>query len=273
MKMCSIAISGFVLTLVVALDLSAQEQAHVRRLSDTVAVRYGPDRIERVLYYFRPTQLVEEGGEVQQGSSGHSEILLPEGGFVSIRSWAHAVISRLHPDGDVLEFPQVTNLILRSIHRPLEIRLPSGVRVLLDGTEVRMSTDVGRVIIRNEGGRPVEVWGDMVLGREAGNPGAGDFQDHIILGIGEEMRLPDLQVGEEKRGAEILAWEGLIVRYDSGAYSCTATPGEPLILQRPSDEEEPESVVLVGGVRARPRGEKVLVLRSERVLLQTEIKP
>jgi len=81
---------------------AAQEQVLVRRLSDSAAVRDGRTQTERVLYYFDPTATLVQGDEIEQGSSGHTELLLDGLGHVAIYSTAHVKLVSLSPGGDVL---------------------------------------------------------------------------------------------------------------------------------------------------------------------------
>ena len=246
------------------------ETALARRLSDSVAVRIGPQRLERVLYYFSPTAELAEGDELEQGSGGHSEIGLPEGGRVQLHSTAHLVVEALGRPaggdgglgGDVLVFPLLTKARITSFTRPLTVIVPGGANCSFQGTEIEVLTEPGRVLVRNQGGLPVEVLGLLSLERGESSNNSLSGVGRLILERGQEVVLPLFRLLPVGRGGMLSDWDRLTLRHDGG-WVFEESPGV-LRVSRPEDLPEkapvPADDLTIQGVRARAiPGEALLV--------------
>ena len=237
--------------------VAAQERVSMRRLADTVAIRRGPERLETVLYYFAASADMGAGDELEQGSSGHSEIYLDSGGLVELHMQAHAIIMQLSPEGDVIRFPWLTLGQMTGGERPLICELPGGVTCRLQQTEMEVRVDEGRMRIRNRGGQPVEVRG--VISIERGSEGTG----MLVLGQGEEAYLPLVRYIPEPPGRLQDSWSDLSLRHDGGF--ALDMSGEELVVSAADDPEAPQDDVLtVGGVRTLVDGERLLISNHRR---------
>jgi len=243
-----------------ASSLMAQELVTVRRLSDVVGVREGNPPTERVLYYFEPITRLAQGDPIEQGSGGSSEIILSAGGLVAMDAAAHAILRRISSNGDVIEFPLLTTLEARAVDRRLSLLLPGGTRCELENTEVYISVQPGRMQIRNQGGGPITVSGDLWLRRCSGE---GIGHGKLKLKRGEEVHIPLFEVsGTEAEGAETELWGVLPVRHFGVAQ--LEREGASLHLSLASGAEADASgTVTVGGVATRP-GTTRLLIRNPR---------
>lgn len=231
------------------------ETVEVRRLSDVVAVREGARSSERVLYYFNPTMRLAQGDHVEQGSAGHSEITLPGGGLLQLNATAHLVIERLAPEGDVLRLSLVTSLEATARERPLRLLLPGGVACDILQTGVRALLVPGRMFLRNAGGQPVVLGGQLRLEREGGDPLT---TSSLVLQRGEGVRVVLVAGAGEPDGAQVDLWGALPLRHDGGLRLERA--GD-LLRAAPEGEADPAGLRLsVRGVRTVPR--PGLVLRN-----------
>jgi hypothetical protein len=234
--------------LVTAAPLTAQEQVTARRLSDVVAVRLAAAGTERVLYYFNPTQKLVVGDQLEQGSGGLSEILLSGGGLVSSSASTHVIIDSLAADGDVLDVPLLTAMLARTGERPLQLKLPGGTTCDVVNTEVTVRIEHGRLRIRNEGGAPVVVTGDMRPERDT--PGDSD-PGRVQIARGEEIRIVLVRGDIEEAGQLIDLWGAVAVRHDQDVQ--LQQDGDQL-RPRAAEGQPPEACVLtVRGVRTVPR--------------------
>jgi hypothetical protein len=221
----------------------AGEQVVVWRLSDVVAVRVGPTSRERVLYYFDPSVKLAEGGHLEQGSGGHSEVTISGGGLLAMYSSGHIELVRLAPDGDVVRLPVLTRLEVRAGDRPLELQLPAGTACeLAPGNLLLVTTEPGRLRIRNQGDVPFGVTGDLRLSREAESSAAGG---RIELQPGEEVFMPNFAVGGEE-GVVTDLWGTLPVRHSRG--TDLDIEGPLLRMTRAPESVEATEVYSVRGV-------------------------
>lgn len=255
------------------------EVALARRLSDSVAVRIGPQRLERVLYYFSPTAELAVGDELEQGSGGHSEIGLPEGGRVQLHSTAHLIVQALGvqpgdpeaPDGgDVLVLPLLTKASITSLTRPLTVVVPGGANCIFQGTEIEVWTEPGRILVRNQGGLPVEVRGFLSIEKgtspRTGLSGVGS----IVLDRGQQVVLPLFRLLPVGRGVRVSEWNRLTLRH-SGGWELADTP-ESIRVGRPELPAEAGSEVAarrlddltIQGVRTRALPGEALVVANHR---------
>jgi len=219
------------------------EQVVAWRLSDVVAVRVGPTARERVLYYFDPTVNLAEGGHLEQGSGGHSEVTISGGGVLALHATGHIELVRLAKDGDVIRLPLVTRLEVRAGDRPLELQLPAGTACeIVPGNLLLVTAEPGRLRIRNLGDVPFAVTGDMRLSREAEQSAAGG---RIELNAGEEVFMPIFAVGGEE-GTVTEMWGKLPVRHSRGVELDMA--GALLRMSRAPESVEATEVFSVRGV-------------------------
>ncbi len=275
--MIRVALLGLVL-LVPSPRLGAQETVRVHRLADTVSIRQ-PDGSERALYYFDPVHALAVGGQVEQGSSAHTQVLLSGGGLLEVQSNAHFVIDSLGADGDVIRFEQVTLAKIRASTRALRIVLPGGtVTCDIDNSEIRIQRVPGRYEVRNQGHRPVGMTANLVAMREVG----GEFEEGAgglgaaTLDVGEEIRLPDIRLDHPVRGDLLEAWGVVLVRHgaevetliDEGALKLRRSPSvdgdaEDItdLYPRPASEQ---AALSVGGVRTQVPAGQVLVIHNQR---------
>lgn len=220
------------------------ERITARRLSDVVAVREGERATERVLYYFNPVAGLAQGDELEQGSGGHSELLLSGGSLLELSATAHVILERLAPEGDVLRLPIVTSLQASSRERPLRLLLPGGIACDILGTSVRALLVPGRMALRNTGSHPVALGGELRLERPGGDPLAARS---LILQRGEEVRVvlvagtggPDA-TALDLWGVVPVRHEGALELQREGAW-LRATAADPLAVR-----------LSVGGVRTVP---------------------
>jgi len=233
-------------------DARAQESVSVRRLNDSVSVRMGPERSERVLYFFDPEIELFQGDELEQGSVAQSTVVLSSGGLVQFFSSGHLVLEQLSEQGDVLRFPILVHAELTSGLRPLVIWLPGGHKLSFLGTTVVVRVQPGRMVVRNEGGPPVDVEG--IISLDVGGAG-GDGRSSVILNRGEEVHLPLFPITPGPLGVTLSSWQGRSVRY-SGGFELERDGGD-LLVQRTTEEEG--DVLTVGG--ARVFGARGLTLR------------
>ena len=235
----------------------ATETARIRRLNDTVAVRQGDDRIERILYPFDPTADLAPGDELEQGSGGQSTIVLAAGGLVKLYMSGHMIVERLGEQGDVLRFPTITLAEIEAGNRPLEIHLPGGTTCAFEAGVMTVRIEPGRLFVRNDGGTVIEVTGVLTL--EAGQEG-GDGLATLMVGRGEEVHLPLFRSRATPLGNQLGAWDELSLRH-SGGFGLEPSEGDLWV--RPS-EAEARDVLTVGGVRVRVEGDESLLLRRGR---------
>lgn len=243
------------------------EQVYVRRTSDSVVVRFAADGSQRTLYSHDGARVLGVGDEVEQGSSGRTDWVLPGGGVVSMSSAGHGIIERLGGKRDWLNFPYVTYLTATSQSRPLGIALGPNLRASFEGTTIKVTRDAGVYTIRNEGGTPVQIAGDLVHKRDAtadvsARPdpriAPSDPIGIVTLGVAEEIRVVPRSTIE--RGKEVELWGDLPVRH-GGAVELVPE-GDALVL-RGTDQEEP-SRVSVGGVTLIATPNDALVVRRLR---------
>lgn len=237
-----------------AVGIDAQELVSVRRLNDSVSVRWGVDRSEQVLYAFTPTADLAAGDEIEQGSGGQSTLVLSTGGLVEMYSSGHLVIDSLAEAGDVLRFPALTQVELTSGLRKLTCFLPGGARCAFLGTTVTVRVEPGRMRIRNEGSTPVEIEGNITL--TAGQPGG--HAGVLNLMRGEEVHLPLFQETSSELSGGLVSWRGRALRHSGGFV--LAPENEDLLVQAGSAETA--DVLTVGGVRMIPRAGQQLLIRA-----------
>lgn len=213
-------------------------------MSDTVAVRRGPDRVETVLYAFAAYADLMAGDELEQGSSGQSELYLSGGGHVEMFDQSHVIVLRLDAKGDVLRFPWMTITTMKSTDRTLICELPGGISCRLLGTEMEVRVEPGRLRVRNRGSQPIRVSGSISIDREAtGNT-------IIELGQGQEALMPLIRYLPEPPGSLREAWGELTLR-QNGGFALQAG-GETLGVGLADDPEAPrDDLLTVGGVRTR----------------------
>lgn len=235
----------------------AQERILARRMEDTVAVRRGPDRIETVLYYFAATADLAAGDELEQGSSGQSELYLSAGGHIELFDQAHAIVLRLDPEGDVIRFPWLTIASMTSTDRTLICQLPGGVSCRLRSTQMEVRTEPGRLRIRNRGSQPIRVSGQVSIDR-------GDSGSTILeLGQGQEAYMPLVRYVPEPPGSEREEWEGLTLRHNGGF--ALQSRGPVLGVAAADDPEVPrDDLLTVGGVRTRVPAESLQIENHRR---------
>lgn len=229
------------------------ESAFARRLHDSVAVRTGPGRTERVLYFFDPTVDLFPGDELEQGSGGLSTLVLPGGGLVELVSSGHVIVDAVSEGGDALTFPLLSRAVVVSELRPMRVVLPGGTVCAFQGTSITARVEPGRLIVRNEGLEPVEVTGMLTL--LPGVTGGGGLSTQV-LGQGEEVRLTLLSALTPALADPLLVWQGRVVRRAGDlAWSeeaeglvvrgAAAQPGQPALAGA-------AAWVTVGGVRVAP---------------------
>lgn len=228
---------------------AGQEQVQMRRFSDVVAVRPAPGQAEHILYYFDPIADLAQGGEVEQGSGGLSEIYLSGGAKIILRASGHAVLETLAPEGDVVRFPLVTFVEVQGGSRPLLLELPTGVLAQVNETSLLIEATPGRLRLRNQRGDPVAVTGP-------------DATQPTPLAHGEEIIFPLIET-QAPHEQSLLTWDDLAVRYSPGVQ--VTQDGQRLIVAREADGElHAEAPLSVGGVATRP-GAGQLVIRDPRV--------
>jgi hypothetical protein len=230
------------LVLFLAVSGMAQERVPVRRMADTVAIRTGPERNEHVLYFFAASAELGAGDELEQGSSGHSQIFLSGGGFVELHGSTHVILERLDPKADVLTFPLMTIAYVVSGERPIVCRLPGGFTCRMQQTDMIVRVEPGRLRVRNQGGQPIHVSGAISLEREKS-------YGKLTLGQGQEAILPLLRSSvPEPPGTLRESWGVLSVRH-SGKYAVKQT-GADLEVEAADDPEAPANdLLIIGGVR------------------------
>ncbi len=241
-------------------------EVYVRRYADTVVVRRAADKSEQVLYSNTAATRLGVGDEVEQGSSGRSDWILPGGGVVSIRGMTHGVIEALGGKRDRLSFPYANQLTVMSQTRPLVVMLAGAVRTEFLGTTIKVTESAGRYTIRNEGDTPVLVTGDIVQSREAtadisARPDPKivpkDGPGSVTLGVGEEVRVMSRRL--VARGSEQLLWGALTVRHDGDV---ELSGDEQALIVRTTTEQP--GVVSVGGVTLTTTPNDALVVRRVR---------
>jgi hypothetical protein len=229
----------------------------MRRLADTVAIRRGPDRTENVLYYFAASAELEAGDELEQGSSGHSEIHLSGGGIIELHNQAHAILLRLDEEADIVRFPWLTIANITSGERPLTCELPGGVITSMHQTLMEVRVEAGRIRIRNRGSQPIKVKGLIAI--EPGDMSSGTLE----LGQGQEAFLPLIRYSPEPPGRLRQVWGDLALRHNGGFALHPA--GEFLEVTEADDPEAPrDDVLTVGGVRTRLDGQSVSISNHRR---------
>jgi hypothetical protein len=235
------------LALLAVTPASAQETISARRLNDSVAVRDGASREERVLYYFDPSAELAEGDELEQGSGGQTTVVLSNGGVAELFSSCHLIVEDLGEGGDVLRFPILTHGEITSGLRELTLWLPGGTRCSFLGTTVTVRVEPGRMLVRNEGGPPVELEGTITL---VTGSAEGDGLGTVVLGRGEEVHLPlfGFSSAIQGLGADLSAWDGRAVRHSGGF---VLEPGAGSLAARLQDPAS-HDVLTVGGVRVTP---------------------
>jgi hypothetical protein len=243
-----LALAAVALLGAAAAPAAAQEEVLVRRFSDVVAVRRAPGERETVLYYFDPTAELRQGGHVEQGSGGHSEIYLSGGGRIALRASGHAILDLLSSEGDIVRFPILTMIEVKGGSRQLDLKLPGGVTCRVGETTLLIEELPKRLRLRNQFGNPVSVQGPTAT-------------EPAQLGPGEEVVYPLLEVPPPAKQSTF-EWGDLLVRYAPGV-DVTAD-GQTLRVERAAEGElHAEAPVSVGGVATRP-GEGLLVVRNPR---------
>ncbi len=247
-----------VLALACCPALFAQERILARRLEDTVAVRRGPDRLETVLYSFASSADLAAGDELEQGSSGQSELYLSGGGLVELYDQGHAIVLRLDPQGDVLRFPWLTIASMTSTDRTLICELPGGVSCRLLETQMEVRTEPGRLRIRNRGSQPIYVSGTISI--ERGAEGATVLE----LGQGQEAIMPLVRYISDPPGSLRDAWSDLTLRHNGG-FALSSSEGSALSVSLADDPEAPrDDVLTIGGVRTRLPADTLMVQNHRR---------
>lgn len=234
---------------------AAQEEVMVRRFADLVAVRQGEMGRERVLYYFSPTASLAVGDEVQQGGGAHAELSLSAAGRVEFHDPTHLVVLKLHPEGDVLRFTQLTRATATSGDRVLALVLPNGARCVLDGARVELTHEFGRLRVRNTGALPVTVRGAMEL--KPGMTASPQSLDKIVLAKGEEVRMPYFGEPSPLDQPQVTDWSDRTVRHDDAV--AIRADGARLDISAERDAE-----LRVAGVRTRLTAGQVLVVHDRR---------
>jgi hypothetical protein len=226
----------------------AQELVQLRRYSDVVAVRTAPGERERVLYYFAPIADLQQGGHVEQGSGGHSELYLSGGARVSLRASGHAILERISAEGDVLRFPILTMVEVKGGSRPLDLELPGGVSCRIGETAVVIEQLPKRLRVRNQVGEKISV---------VGPPPAVPYE----LLAGQEVVFPLLDTPLPEAQTTV-AWGDLSVRFAPGVQ--VSLEEQWLRVERAAEGQlHAEAPVSVGGVATRP-GEGRLVVYNPR---------
>jgi hypothetical protein len=236
------------------------EKVVVRRLSDVVAVREGPRSPERVLYYFDPTVELPEGSHIEQGSGGHTEIKLAGEGLIIMQASAHAILRRLAAEGDVLEYVTITRVEAHAgSERPLQLLLPGHTTVDLLGTYVTVTSEPGRLRVRNEGSTPVRIETDMRLERDQPTD---EPAGRMELARGEEVRLVLVGGLVDPAGESVeMIWGTVPVRHTGEIQ--VLPEGDLLRMQAPGGTlQDDTSILTVRGVRIKPR--PGLVVRNPR---------
>jgi|GEM_PF-5509426 len=232
---------------------AAQEKVQVRRLSDVVAVREGVLATERVLYYFNPVAELEAGDELEQGSGGHSEVMLTGGGLLTLHAGAHLVFDRLAPEGDVLRLPLFTRLDALGGERPLQLVMPGGTVCDLLGTHITAYVEHGRLRVRNESSTPIVVNSDLRLEKDPPTDGSAG---RLEIVRGEEVRLVLVGGDVEPPGGALELWGALPVRH---AADVTLEPdGDQLRLTASEGALSATRSLTVRGVRTVARSGLVL---------------
>ena len=222
----------------------AQEQVQLRRYSDVVAVRTAPGQPDRVLYYFAPVADLQQGGHVEQGSGGHSELYLSGGARVALRASGHAILDKLSAEGDVLRFPILTMVEVRGGSRSLELKLPGGVVCRVGESTAVIEQLPKRLRVRNQVGLPLSV---------AGPPPAETYELHA----GQEVVFPLLDTPLPEAQTTV-AWGNLSVRFAPGVQ--VSVEEQWLRVERAAEGElHAEAPVSVGGVATRPGGGRLVV--------------
>ena len=243
-----LALAALALLVAAAAPAAAQEEVLVRRFSDVVAVRKAPGAREAVLYYFDPTAPLRQGGHVEQGSGGHSEIYLSGGGRIAMHASGHAILDLLSSEGDIVRFPILTMVEIKGGSRQLDLKLPGGVTCRVGETTLLIEELPKRLRLRNQFGDPVSVQGPTAT-------------EPAQLRSGEEVVYPLLDVPPPAKQSTF-EWGDLLVRFAPGVE--VTTDGPTLRVERAAEGElHAEAPVSVGGVATRP-GEGLLVVRNPR---------
>jgi len=222
----------------------AQELVQVRRYSDVVAVRTAPGERDRVLYYFAPVADLQQGGHVEQGSGGHSELYLSGGARVALRAGGHVILERLSAGGNLLRLPILTMVEVRGGAVPLDLELPGGVSCRIGETAVVIEELPKRLRLRNQVGDPVHV---------VGPPPAEPYE----LLAGQELVFPLLETPLPLAQTTV-AWGDLSVRFAPGVQ--VSLEEQWLRVERAAEGElHAEAPVSVGGVATRPGAGRLVV--------------
>ena len=234
--------------LALASVLQGQERILARRLSDSVAVRRGPNRVETVLYPFAPSASLITGDELEQGSSGQSELHLSSGGYLELYGQSHVIVLRLDPEGDMLRFPLLRLASVISVDRTMICEFPGGVTCRLLGTEMEARVEPGRLRIRNRGNQPIFVSGSIAIDREA----SGSTTIELIQG--QEALMPLVRFQPDPPGDVLEEWGQLTLRQNGGFTLLTG--GDALKVSLADDPEAPrDDLLTVAGVRTKlPHG-------------------
>lgn len=244
----------------------ADDQVYVRRYADTVVVRRAADGTERTLYSHDGARFLGVGDEVEQGSSGRSDWVLPGGGTVSMGSSGHGIIAGLGGKRDRLTFPHATQLSVTSQGRPLVVLLAGTVRAAFEGTTLKVTYDAGVYTVRNEGGQPILITGDLSHRRQATAPISAapdprvaptDPPGSVTLGVGEELRVAARRT--DPRGPQVELW-GAIPVWHSGTVALE--PGDDALVVRAEGPLPGDASV--GGVRLVASPRDALVVRRRR---------
>jgi len=225
-----------------------QETVIVRRLNDSVGVRFAADKSERVLYFFDPRAELVQGDELEQGPSGQSTVVLSEGGLVQMYASGHLIIEALGKEQggqlvDVLRFPLLTTVEVTSVDRRLLCLLPGDVQAELLGGRITIKAVPGRLRIRNDGGSAVRVRGMMTQEMDSTTVSG---EGVLILGRGDEVALPYFKQRNRQLGESSGTWAGLSLRDMSDVL---AEQEGQLLVVTSAVEDERATAFTVGGVR------------------------
>lgn len=243
---------------------SEAETVIARRLNDSVAVRFAADGSERVLYFFDPRVELSAGDEVEQGPSGHTSVVLAEGGQLEMYASGHLIIHALgkRRGGEVvdeLRFPLLTTAELTSGGRKIVCLLPGGTEAEFIDGRITVRVVPGRLSIRNEGGNPVLVRGQMT--QEAASS-VESGRGVLTLARGDEVGLPYFRQRTRRLGPADASWAGLTLR-ELGPLEVEHDAQRLVVTSHATEDNK--AAFTVGGVRARiPAGTSMVFERLRR---------
>lgn len=240
-----------------------QETVIVRRLNDSVGVRFVADKRERVLYFFDPRAELVQGDEVEQGPSGQSTVVLSEGGLIQMFAAGHMVIDALGREQggelvDVLRFPLLNTVEVTSLDRKLICMLPGDIQAELLGGRITIKLVPGRLRIRNDGGSSVRVRGTMTQESDSTTTSG---EGVLVLGRGDEVALPYFKQRNRQLGESGGYWAGLSLR-DLGEVA-VEQDGQYLVVTS-AVEDGRDTAFTVGGVRGIIEVDSALVFERHR---------